>query len=405
MVTPQQLVGTTMPGVSADSQALASATTNIVNVAAVDPAALPDADINSSTDRVMYQRFLNRFCTKKWIGTSPTWWSASLVPKKRKDLWVDFFLAKGDVDQIEVKHKRHRVESMRTQLVYRPLTDADMMKRWHGDVDYVQKKKDDAVAKKRFRRDTLAPTDDTKIQYWVLDDESLSFEQLQELEASMQATCDVTSEDAMKLATTDGSMFSSLPMAIDGFAPSDLANVNSKFVETGTAAQKPPKAPPNSKPLKAVKEGEHAHKEGEPVPGAALTPQPPGTKARSMAKKLANEAGDACQTMIEPRTMEVSETLIEQITSAAQNLETQHHAVQSFIISKSECVHTWAQYEDVSNQILDYYSEKKTYAKSLGDVRKCREKQASDPATALAKEAVEAAAGGVPPRSARMSGP
>jgi hypothetical protein len=255
------------------------------------------------------------------------------------------------------------------------MTEADMLKRWHDDVNYITLKKNEAVVKNRYQRDPLCPTDESKIQYWVLDDQSLTFTNMTEMEMFMEATVELETADAVKLTMGDNAAFSMSNMQVGGFSSAELGRITDG-VQTGMQCAAPPAAVPKPDKKKkgdAVPKGDTVPKEGENTVKVVTV----FAQANAMLKKLSKDAGDARKTLIEITAMDASETLCLQIKSAAESLEGQYAAVQTFMKGEShDDPAMWLTYAVQSNSILDYYQEKKQYANALGGVQRRQEAHA-----------------------------
>ena len=58
---------------------------------------------------------------------------------------------------MSIAHQRRLIQKKMAAIVYRPMTENDLLKKY--DADYVKLLKDDAIKRKRVSKDKLAPTD------------------------------------------------------------------------------------------------------------------------------------------------------------------------------------------------------------------------------------------------------
>jgi len=191
--------------------------TGEVEAAAAELAGAVAAVINSSSQRTMYQRFLNRFSTRKAQRDYGQLVERFNDRSKRAELFTDYYNNNENMDQILLIHNRRHVLSQRAKAKFRPLTEEDMVVKFHGDRDYVELVKADAIQKKRWRKDALVPNDPKKYKYWILDDETMTFEQLLEIENVLSGTTELEAATAQTMINDGGYFSSNASMGMSGW--------------------------------------------------------------------------------------------------------------------------------------------------------------------------------------------
>jgi hypothetical protein len=142
---------------------------------------------------------------------------------KRAELFCDYFNNGESLDDMLLVHTRRHTTSQRAMLKFRPMSKQDMMVKFHHDVAYVQMQIDDAKLKKRWKKDTLCPDDETKHRYWVLDDESMSFEQLMQIENELTGTMELDAASGKALTQEGGFFSANQSMGMAGFGSTEVS--------------------------------------------------------------------------------------------------------------------------------------------------------------------------------------
>ena len=146
-------------------------------------------------------RFMHRFQAKKAQRDFPKLCERFNDKAKRAELFQDFFRGGEDLDVMMLTHTRRQVLSQRSKAKFRPLAKSQLMGKYN-DAAYVELIISDAVTKKRWKKDPLCPNDESHYKYWCLDDETMSFEQLIEIETALQGSVELD-EMAAKSLTED----------------------------------------------------------------------------------------------------------------------------------------------------------------------------------------------------------
>jgi hypothetical protein len=125
----------TAVGASASAATAGTATADDANAtaAAAGTAGAEDADmvINSVTQRVAYQRFLNKMTTRKASTSHPELVKLFENRGTRASLFVEFFKNDGDLDAVSLSHTRKQFASQKARLRWRPMTQADLLVKHH----------------------------------------------------------------------------------------------------------------------------------------------------------------------------------------------------------------------------------------------------------------------------------
>lgn len=238
--------------------------------------------------------------------------------------------------------------------MYRPMTTADLLRKFHGDEDYVERVKEDCVAKKQMTKDPLAPHDESKHKYWILDDEHLKVKSGMSVSTALSASADVDRDTAAALAGAGGA-FASAQISQGFGAPADFFESADM---SGSASTQPV-----AKAGRAAKAAAKA--------SAKAKAAPPANDGDAMLAKLAKASGEARQRALHLSRAEASDTLVKQITGAADALEDQYRSLSAMIANRSSHA-DMEPYIAKGMELLSYYDKKKQYANALIAVSKRR---------------------------------
>ena len=326
-------------------------------------------------------RFCHRMETKKAQRDYPKLWERFNDKAKRSELFQDFCDGGGDFDTMMFSHTRRQVLSQRSKAKFRPLTKAQLLGKYENDAAYVELIINDALAKKRWKKDPLCPNDESHYKFWCLDDESMSFEQLLEIENQLQGSIELDELSAKSL-TEDGGYFSmGQALGSSGFASNEAAR-QMEFFATGNQA-----APAKAKaaaakagaPAKAKAGAAVVHITGAPATAGEanpIVPESPVKLAQASAKHLAKISGECTELVLKLRFCRASQTLIAQLESASKSLQAQFSSVQAFADAKITDPALCEPYKEATDNILAYYNDVKVYAQALVNVK--RKEQADE---------------------------
>jgi len=115
-------------------------------------------NLNSQKERPAYMRFLRRMSTKTMKANN-----AELVERfndknKRSELFVDFFLCKEDVSKVKIMHTRRHILRKSASLVFRPMSEADILAKFHGDQEHTDKVISTGTQSPKLRHAASLPT-------------------------------------------------------------------------------------------------------------------------------------------------------------------------------------------------------------------------------------------------------
>ncbi len=373
-----------LPVVSLPAVAAVTAASSAAGAVAADPAGGADIEeseltkLNSTTQRNSYMRMLGKLKSAKAARDYPQLVARFNDKAKRAELFVDFFTAGENLDQVVLIHRRRQVNSQHAELKFRPKTKAELLARY--DTEYVQLLINDAITKKRWKKDPLCPDDQLKWKYWVLDDETMTFGQLLEIENILEGAVEVEGE-AVKGLTADGAFFSSnQALGTCGFNSAEAARQQDHFAActqaaAGKAASKAASKnpPPEAKAAASGSGGlpiAAALGEGGPPDDKSIKPELPWKLALSAAKSLAKTSGECTEMLLKLQFCRASATLIAQLTSASVSLQQQYQAVQAFADSKCTDMPAYIPYQVATEAIVAYYTDVKSYANALVNTHK-----------------------------------
>eukprot|EP00969_Alexandrium_andersonii_P273384 12083615-Alexandrium_andersonii.AAC.1 len=165
-------------------------------------------EINSSTQRACYMRFMRRFSGARVGARYPELTAKFRDPTQRAALFKDFCKNDGDLNAIQLVHKRRHELKQKGKKLFTKMTKQDMMDKWHNDEDYVNKRFDEAVRMKRAKPDPYAPDDPSKTFYWVLNNESFELTEGLSLETELALQMEVADQDQLQSLVGDGGLLS-----------------------------------------------------------------------------------------------------------------------------------------------------------------------------------------------------
>eukprot|EP00969_Alexandrium_andersonii_P092171 4070351-Alexandrium_andersonii.AAC.1 len=122
------------------------------------------------------------------------------------------------------------------------MTETDLMKKYNNDTEYVNMVKERCIANKLAQRDELAPKDDTKIRYWICDDQNMKFQNIQEAEFCLNGKIGVEHDQALQLTGPDGIFNGALQMEMPGFNNTEMNRIGDGFFAAGSSSGRASKA-------------------------------------------------------------------------------------------------------------------------------------------------------------------
>ena len=175
------------------------------------------------------------------------------IKQNRTDLFADWVKNGGDPIQTTIAHKRRVLKQQRASKLLRPRLKSELMTmpRFQGNEEWVDKVIADCVKAKRFQVDKHYPNDVSKRRYWVLDDESIEFTSVEELETVLEAeSMEVAPAHAEQLTAPGGVFHPTGELSMPGFGSDQIA----KERELMEMAVPPPKQrqPKATTPAKAA---------------------------------------------------------------------------------------------------------------------------------------------------------
>jgi hypothetical protein len=309
---------------------------------------------------------------------------------KRAELFQDFFNSKETLDDMMLSHTRRQFQTQAKGRVYRPLTDLDLLVKYHQDKEYVERVKEDCILKRRMSVDPLAPHDQSKTRYWILDDEHLKLKEGLDISTVLTSEFSVTQGQASSLTNDGGILAAGGQLALSGLSGLSVSGVSNDFFGAahGDGPASGSKGSGKSK-LKAKATASDAKVPvdpvGDPLP-PALVVEKPLTLASKLLVRLAKKSGEARQCALQMDSIAASGTLVAQLSSAADALEQQYKALAALVKNKVNDDTIYGPYFLAAEQILTYYTAKKQYADAFISVSK---RQATGDTTAAPIEAGE----------------
>jgi len=169
----------------------------------------------------------------------------------------------------------------------------------------------------------------------VIDDETMTFENAQELELALSMRADDLTQEDVKSIMADGGMFDATgQVSADGFSQAESHYVGSNLFAEGTdvgagaAAVKVPKTPKVPK----------VPKPEDPDPNAAvdaakqLTKETSLDKAKKIMKDLSQKVGAGATVILDLGRAGVSPHLVDQIQAVLNAMKTQHDFLHKEIL-------------------------------------------------------------------------
>ena len=149
-------------------------------------------------------RFVRAMRNKQAAVQHPTLVGIFKDPAKKADLFRDWFKANGNMEALEliIKKKMRNVQDASKK--FRKMTKADLMTRFHNDEAYVLKVMADCKKKNRVTRDPIAPEDDDKVKYWILDEEAVVLHRELSEEVALEQRVEI--EDAAEASAISDSL-------------------------------------------------------------------------------------------------------------------------------------------------------------------------------------------------------
>jgi hypothetical protein len=294
---------------------------------------------------------------------------------KRAELFQDFFNSKETLDDMMLSHTRRQFQTQEKGRVYRPLTESDLLVKYHQDKEYVERVKEDCVLKRRMSVDPLASHDPSKNRYWILDDEHLKLKEGLDISTMLSSEFSVTQEQASSLTGDGGILAVGGQLALPGMSGLSVSGVSNDFfgVAHGDAPASGGKGSGKSSKLKTkgvVAEAKVTVDPAGEAPPAALVVDKPLTIASKLLVKLAKKSGEARQCALQMDSIAASGTLVAQLSSAADALEQQYKALALLVKNKVNDENIYGPYLLAAEQILTYYTAKKQYADAFISVSK-----------------------------------
>ena len=322
--------------------------------------------VNSTNQRTVYMRFIRKMTSKKVKSLAPELVERFQNKAARGDLFSDFFKADGSVESMKMLHKRRHVDQQKSQKKFRPLTQKMLEEKY--DAEYVKTLIQDAVANNRWKPDDLMPWDQERIKYYVLDDESIEFNQMFEQETSLSGAADITSEQAAAF-TSAGGAFDSLAghTGMPGFDGSAFAH-----------------AMTNSTAVVEVPKGGRGKKNGKPLGGddgadgvevvAVVQPLEVQQKNCTHLTKL---SGAACEMILKLKAMpENAEGWIKSLECSKEEMEQLYGELSAMTGRKVNDEEVYVPFQERFDAVVEEYNNRKQFVNAFLNVRK-RQEQAS----------------------------
>ena len=358
--------------------------------------------------RAFYMRFLRKFATKRMQRKYPELVERFRDEGQRKSLWNDFFSCSEEINHVNLLHFRRMIQKQKSEMVLRPHTHDGLMIKYNHDAAYVALVVKDAVNRRRVTKDALDPTNKARDKYWIVDDENIKIQHIQQLEYQLQGAMAMAQEDAAAMCESGG-FFAEGQIGIQGL---DFTASSGEISRLGSALQdrsdvapdlakgkgknnkvaaKPavPKALPLSLPsLQLGKGAGHVTDPPAPVePGKDLQPM---VKAEMYKRKLSKAMGECVTVIMELEELDASDTLVKQLQSANAALIGQAKAIGSLIAREVNTDHEYEPYLAKAQEILTYFNNKRQMSNAFIGVAKRQAKAVADAAEAAQKAATDA---------------
>lgn len=231
-------------------------------------------------------------------------------------------------------------------------------------------------ARGRTEKDRFCPNDVSKLRYWVLDDESLTFSNMQELSMALEIGVEINKETAEAL-TSDGGYFDAagdIPCGgVNSGEAARLADVHANLraaeATTGRNGKRKKgdgKAKNESGGTSTGSSGAGGNqppKTGDPGTGAAgtantdndaqlMAKQSSLLVAKACLKELSKKVGDGGKMVLECARADASPTLIAQLEDSVDAMR--------------------KQYKILDEQVAQNYQEPTDYYKTMNDAAKAQ---------------------------------
>lgn len=313
--------------------------------------------------------------------------------EERATIFVDFYKKNEDLDLVYLMHRRRIIKTKLSKAVYRPKTEAELLDKFK-DPDYVKLVINDATRRNRAARDKFCPNDNFKIQYWVLDDETLEFTNAQELEFALECQQALSNEEAQKL-TSDGSMFDSAgELPSGGACPLEVARLSDVHSQIGGPGFSLPSGQQMLVDAPAADSAEAkaaAKKEATAAKAAAKKvaddlkkslPVPPDTsleKAKKHSVDLVTQIGHATKLIFDLDGSDGGPMYQAQIKSCITAMTQQKAALaERIILAIADPPDYYDTMNDAAATMIRYFKDRAFFAKALVGAAKRKEKEASD---------------------------
>ena len=329
--------------------------------------------VNSTNQRTLYMRFLRKMTTKTIKSLAPELVERFQSKSGRAELFKDFFTADGNVEGMKVLHKRRHVDQQRSQK-WRPLTQKQLEEKY--DTEYAQNLIQDAVTNNRWKVDDLMPWDQERIKYYVLDDESIEFNQLYEQELSLAGSADVTSGQVAALSSA-GCAFDSVAGHVGtlGFDNNAMARVMAGAPHVPAVVAEVPK------PVRGQKNGKHAQQTvgedgGDNVEVVAVV-QPLEVQHKNCTV-LTKLSGAACEMILRLKAMpENAEGWIKSIEDSKEKMEELYGELSTMTAKKVNDEELYVPCQERFDAVVDEYNNRKQFVNAFLNVKKRQEQAIS----------------------------
>ena len=97
--------------------------------------------------------------------------------------------------------------------------------------------------------------------------------------------------------------------------------------------------------------------------------------------------GEVRQSALRMKSIEASDTLVQQLTSASTSLELQYNELSSVVLQKVNCAETYDPFMSQATKNLEYYDDRKVYANALAS---CKKRQTKASAAVAGNEGTDA---------------
>ncbi len=236
----------------------------------------------------------------------------------------------------------------------------------------------------RTAKDPLAPTDITKLKYWVLDDESLTFSSLQELEFALSVKLELSREQAVELSADGGFFGHEGEITTAGVSAQESARLAAVCDGQVGGTRSPGKAKAKATPKANPKAEPNAQQTNPGNPGVPNTnpvvkSETSLAKAKKMLAQLSTKVGDGAKLAIELSRVDAGPWLIDQINQCVDAMKVQHgHLDRTVALKISEPANYYDSMVDAGQKIIEYYTNRSAHAKALVNVTRRLEKEPAE---------------------------